>query len=207
MLRFFLACCVFISHSVATAVNSGDSSASRAQVLSSKPPVQNSQVGGHFTPTSWSSDFQIGRPNCFPYNNFARDLAENTVSNSNSIVLYVFVAAETCFTMRYLETGCITPLFINLLRSNGYTCCNIQLLLKYFPLFCCRVRSFLLFSISGDKLHSIESWVMKFCTETDSKHNYALCVKYCMQVNFINKAELQNFDAIPHGIRVDIVWI
>jgi hypothetical protein len=38
----FPACCVFNSHSLATASNSGDPSASHAHVLSSQPPVQNS---------------------------------------------------------------------------------------------------------------------------------------------------------------------
>jgi hypothetical protein len=41
-LSLFLACCVFTSRSLATASNSGDSSASGTQVLSSQPPVQNS---------------------------------------------------------------------------------------------------------------------------------------------------------------------
>jgi hypothetical protein len=36
------ACSVLISHSLAMASNSGDSSASRAQFLSSQPPMQNS---------------------------------------------------------------------------------------------------------------------------------------------------------------------
>jgi hypothetical protein len=38
----FAACCVFTSLSLATASNSGDSSASRVQVLTSKHSVQNS---------------------------------------------------------------------------------------------------------------------------------------------------------------------
>jgi hypothetical protein len=38
----FPACCVLISHSLATASNNGDSSALRAQFLSSQIPVQNS---------------------------------------------------------------------------------------------------------------------------------------------------------------------
>jgi hypothetical protein len=38
----FTACCVLTSRSLATASNSGDSSASRAQVLLSQRPVQNS---------------------------------------------------------------------------------------------------------------------------------------------------------------------
>jgi hypothetical protein len=39
---FFPACCDFISRSLATASNSGDFSASHAQVIFSQPPVQNS---------------------------------------------------------------------------------------------------------------------------------------------------------------------
>jgi hypothetical protein len=38
----FPACCIFTSRSLTTASNSGDSSASRSQVLSSQAPVQNS---------------------------------------------------------------------------------------------------------------------------------------------------------------------
>jgi hypothetical protein len=53
------------------------------------------------------------------------DLVENTVSNGNSIVLFVFVAAGTCLQIRCLETGCITPLFIRLLQSNDSTGRNI----------------------------------------------------------------------------------
>jgi hypothetical protein len=40
--KYFPACCVFTSLSLATASNSGDSSASHAQVLSSQPSVRNS---------------------------------------------------------------------------------------------------------------------------------------------------------------------
>jgi hypothetical protein len=40
--KSFPDCCVLTSRSLATASNSGDSSASRAQVLLSQPPVQNS---------------------------------------------------------------------------------------------------------------------------------------------------------------------
>jgi hypothetical protein len=52
---------VFISRSLGTASNSGDSSTSRAQVLSLQPPARtqlstNSQTGGHFTP---KADFQL----------------------------------------------------------------------------------------------------------------------------------------------------
>jgi hypothetical protein len=40
--KSFTACCVFTSRSLATASKSGDSSALRAQVISSQPPMQNS---------------------------------------------------------------------------------------------------------------------------------------------------------------------
>jgi hypothetical protein len=40
----FLACRVFTSRSLATASNSGDSSASRAEVLSSQTPVQDGTI-------------------------------------------------------------------------------------------------------------------------------------------------------------------
>jgi hypothetical protein len=73
-LSLFPACCVFISLSLATASNNGDSSASRSQVLSSQRPVQistpnwlqptdPSQAGGHFITThrvfSSQPDFQL----------------------------------------------------------------------------------------------------------------------------------------------------
>jgi hypothetical protein len=48
-LSLFPACCAFISRSLATDYNSGDSSASRAQVLSSQPPVQNSTLNRQLT--------------------------------------------------------------------------------------------------------------------------------------------------------------
>jgi hypothetical protein len=46
--NLFSVCCV-ISSSIATASNSGDSRASRAQVLSSQPPVQNSTLNQQVT--------------------------------------------------------------------------------------------------------------------------------------------------------------
>jgi hypothetical protein len=45
LLSLFPGCCVFISRSLATASNNGDSSASRAQVFSSQPLVQRRQKG------------------------------------------------------------------------------------------------------------------------------------------------------------------
>jgi hypothetical protein len=44
LLTLFTDCCVFISHSLAMADNSGDSSVSRTQVLSSQPPMQNTTL-------------------------------------------------------------------------------------------------------------------------------------------------------------------
>jgi hypothetical protein len=62
-ISLFVACCVFIGRSLATASNSGDSSASRARVLSSQPPVQNSTLNY----LNW-----LGRPNFLPYKPFAQ---------------------------------------------------------------------------------------------------------------------------------------
>jgi hypothetical protein len=46
----FPACCVFTSRSLTTDSNSGDSSASRPQLLSSQSPVQNSLKPDNFVP-------------------------------------------------------------------------------------------------------------------------------------------------------------
>jgi hypothetical protein len=46
----------------------------------------------------------------------AGDRVENTVSNSNSIIV------KACLPRRCLEAGCITPLFIHLLLSNECPC-------------------------------------------------------------------------------------
>jgi hypothetical protein len=45
---------------------------------------------------------------------------ENTISNSNYVVVFVFVATGTCLSIHCLETGCIT-LFIGLFHSSGCT--------------------------------------------------------------------------------------
>jgi hypothetical protein len=79
---------------LATATNSGDSSPSRAQVVSSQPPVQNSAL-------NWLTTNLVA-PSFF----LCTDRVENTFSSSNSIV------AEACLPCRCTETGCITPLFI-----------------------------------------------------------------------------------------------
>jgi hypothetical protein len=72
-LSLFPACCVFTSRSLATASNSGDSSAPRAQVLSSQPPLQNSSPNWQLTASPQLSSLKPLRT----------DLVENAVSNSN----------------------------------------------------------------------------------------------------------------------------
>jgi hypothetical protein len=88
-LTLFPACCVFISRSLPAASNRGDSSASRAQVLSSQPPVQNStlnivnwQLPGWrpfhtylLVPSSkvyFQLSTEIGYPSSLPFNSSAR---------------------------------------------------------------------------------------------------------------------------------------
>jgi hypothetical protein len=53
-LRLFPSCCVFNSRSIATASNSGDSSASLANVLSSQPLVQNWTLSRQLTAIKWT---------------------------------------------------------------------------------------------------------------------------------------------------------
>jgi hypothetical protein len=78
-LRFFPACCVFASRSLTTASNSGESSASHSQVLSSQTPVQN----------------PLGCPSCIPYNSSARP------SQTTAFILVcVSVASGTCLPSR-----------------------------------------------------------------------------------------------------------
>jgi hypothetical protein len=77
--KLFPACRVFTSPSLATASKSGDSSASRAQVLFPQNPVHN-----------W-----LGRPSSLPSNASARTTQKNPVSNSTSNVTSRFVAVES----------------------------------------------------------------------------------------------------------------
>jgi hypothetical protein len=51
-LSLFPVCYIFTSRSLATASNGGDSSASRPQVLSSQPPVQNWTLNWQLTGSS-----------------------------------------------------------------------------------------------------------------------------------------------------------
>jgi hypothetical protein len=72
-------CIVFTSRSLAMASNSGESSASCAQVHSSQPSVQNSLLTDYSKRnySTISSQPPLQSPSC-------TDRAENTVSNSNS---------------------------------------------------------------------------------------------------------------------------
>jgi hypothetical protein len=83
----FPACCVFNSHSLATASNSGDSSTSCGQVLSSQPSLKNSS--GLIAPTVMviTSQNEPHRKQC------------------SSIVAFVSTAAGTCLLSRCPETA------------------------------------------------------------------------------------------------------
>jgi hypothetical protein len=85
----FPACCVFISHSLATASNKGESSASCAQVLSSQPPMQNSTKLIAPTVLVVTSRHRPHRKHC------------------SSIAASVFVAIGTCLPSRCLETAAV----------------------------------------------------------------------------------------------------
>jgi hypothetical protein len=97
-LSLFAACCVFISCSLVAASNSGDSSASRTQVLSSQPPVQNSTLNWLLIAvtllviTSWHGQHRKHR---------------------SYIVACVFVDAGTCILSSCPETGCMTAFIKN----------------------------------------------------------------------------------------------
>jgi hypothetical protein len=116
--KHFPACCVFTSHSLATASNSGDSSASRGQsschshpcrtlvncqlnytAIYSQPSLHNS------TDCQPSTLNRIGCSNSLLYNHFCMDRIENTFSNNNY---------------------CFRSVFTNPLHCNGCTCYNMQ---------------------------------------------------------------------------------
>jgi hypothetical protein len=114
LLRLFQPAVSSTSRYLATYYNSGDSSASRAEVLLSQPLVQNScvlstQLWRHLFSVSlaeldWTANPQLstGCPNSPLYN---PDTIENIVSNNNS------VGVEACLSICCLETSCITLLF------------------------------------------------------------------------------------------------
>jgi hypothetical protein len=97
-LSFFPTSCVFISRSLATTSNSGDSSASKrlGPTKFLQPPVQN-----------WTLNWQM-----------TTNSSPRATYKTQFPVVCVFVAAETCLLIRCLETGWITPLFI--LLSHGH---------------------------------------------------------------------------------------
>jgi hypothetical protein len=87
--KHFPACSVFTRRSLATAFNSGGSSASRAQILSPQPPMQNSS--GLTTLPGTPIVFKI-TPRHGP--------RTNILFQQYSIVACVFVAAGTCLLSR-----------------------------------------------------------------------------------------------------------
>jgi hypothetical protein len=123
-LSLFLACCLFTSHSLATASNIRDSSASRSQILASQPPLQNSTLNWklpgclpfhtHILIFSSQADFQRTRsPQLSSRYLLDTGRIENTVPNSNSIVV------EACLPRRSIETA-VASFFVSMsLPSNG----------------------------------------------------------------------------------------
>jgi hypothetical protein len=110
----FPACSVFTSRSLATAFKSGDSSASRAHVLSSQPSLHNSLK-------------RLSCPNCLQDNSSERTTQKHPVSNSTSIVARRFIAAGTCLTVyRYLETYLVYSPISRSSHSNGTTRYNMN---------------------------------------------------------------------------------
>jgi hypothetical protein len=88
-LSLFPARCVFTSRSLTTASNSGDSSASHAQVPSLNLPWR--------TQLNWQLCLLLIISRHGPH-------IKHPVSNSNSIGTCVFVAAGTCLPSRFPET-------------------------------------------------------------------------------------------------------
>jgi hypothetical protein len=91
----FLSFCVSTSHSLPTASNSGASSVSRCEVLSSQNPVEN-----------W-----LGRRNCLPYNSSTPTTQKDPVSKNTSIVARRCFAAGTCLPRCWLRN--VSVIFAN----------------------------------------------------------------------------------------------
>jgi hypothetical protein len=91
--KYFPACCVFTNRFLVTASNTGDSSASRSQVLSSQTPVQN----------------RLSYPSCSPYNSSARTTQKHLLSKSTLIIAHRFIFAGTCLLSRCPETALVYP--------------------------------------------------------------------------------------------------
>jgi hypothetical protein len=112
------ACCVLISHSQATASNSGDSSASHTQVLSLQPPMQNSQSAHcqlNYSTIYSQSSLQNWTLNCQPSIDWIAPFAFFIApwhgphwKHHSSSVVCVFVSAGTCLPSCWLEmTFCL----------------------------------------------------------------------------------------------------
>jgi CBS domain containing-hemolysin-like protein len=93
----FPACCVLTSFSLATAYNSGKSSASRAQVIVSRPSVQKScQLSTQLQRLLYSSSTELVAPVLF----HITTLHGPHRKHSSSVVTCVFISAGTCLPSR-----------------------------------------------------------------------------------------------------------
>jgi hypothetical protein len=107
---------VFTSHCLVTTLKKGDPSVSAlTSLLSSEYPKLNCQLNYCAISSQPPLKTQLST-DCiativFLITTFI-DRVENTISNSTSIVPFVFIAAGTCLLIHCLETGCISPLFI-----------------------------------------------------------------------------------------------
>jgi hypothetical protein len=119
--KYSPACSAF-SRCLVTALNNGDSSASVLTPLLFGEYQANWTFNWTVAPsllslpcrTQLSTDWVA--PIIFLVTPLHGPDKKNTVSNSNSIVACVLVAAETSLQIHCLETGCITLLFIRLFR-------------------------------------------------------------------------------------------
>jgi hypothetical protein len=80
LLSVFPACCVFNSRSLAVASNIGDSSGSRPEVLSPRPPVQNSTLNWQLT-TKWV-------PGWRPFHTNLHRLTFNFQLTTNNVIVF-----------------------------------------------------------------------------------------------------------------------
>jgi hypothetical protein len=119
----FTDCCVFISRSLATSSNSGDSSASHAQVVNSQPPVQNSTEFIAPTVVVITSRYRPHRkhhahvidcvsvaagtclPSCCPETAGARNHIENIVLLLRACMLRALPCNSRCLQNHCLVTG------------------------------------------------------------------------------------------------------
>jgi hypothetical protein len=83
----FPACCIFISRSIVTASNTRDSSASRAQVLSSQPPMQNSTLKWQMTTNSQAAAILHQPPSLLFTGRLSIDSSQLTEQHTRSLQL------------------------------------------------------------------------------------------------------------------------